>query len=68
MSTENDGTRRVRNALEASVGDRAKALMHKRSKHLANLTPHEVALAPSGVRVVLAELDNIILQAYKTKD
>jgi galactose mutarotase-like enzyme len=38
--TENaDGVWRVEKALEASVGDHAKLLMHKRTRHLANLTP-----------------------------
>jgi hypothetical protein len=48
--------------LRAKVGDRAAVLMHEKTRHLANLTPHELAQAPNGDRIVLAELDNIVLQ------
>jgi hypothetical protein len=58
-----DGVWRVEKALRAKVGDRAAELMHKRSRHLANLTPHEVAQAPAGERIVLAVLEKIALQA-----
>jgi hypothetical protein len=54
---------RVERALRARVGDRAAELMHKKTKHLANLSPREVAQAPNGDRIVLAELENIVLQA-----
>src|SRR5260370_863545 len=37
--------------------------MHRRSKHLANLTPFDVAQEPHGARIVLVELDNIVRQA-----
>ena len=54
---------RVEKALASAVGERAKALMHRRSRHLANLTPYEIAREPHGARIVLAELDNLISQA-----
>ena len=60
--TNSDGVWRVERALRAKVGDRAAVLMHKKTRHLANLTPHELAQAPNGDRIVLAELDNIVLQ------
>ena len=60
-----DGVWRVERALQARVGSRAAEVMHKRSKHLAGLSPHEVANAPNGDRIVLAELDNIALQARR---
>jgi len=51
---------RVERALQAKVGERVAAMvMHKRSRYLADLTPYEMALAPHGDRIVLAELDNI---------
>jgi hypothetical protein len=43
--------------------DRATEVLHKKTRHLANLSPHEVAQSPSGDRIVFAELDNIVLQA-----
>jgi hypothetical protein len=63
VSKQEDGVRRVESELRARVGDRSLAVMHKKTKHLANLTPDQVARAPNGVRIVLAELDNIVLQA-----
>ena len=45
--------------------DRATEVLHKKTRHLADLSPHEVAQAPSGDRIVLAELDNIVLQASR---
>jgi hypothetical protein len=42
--------------------------MHSRSKHLGNLTPHEVAQAPNGARIVLAELNKIALQTLRSCD
>jgi hypothetical protein len=63
VSEPGDGVWRVEKALRAAVGDQAKSLLHRRSKHLANLTPFEVAREPYGARVVLAELENIIRQA-----
>ena len=63
MSKSNDGVWRVEKALRSQLGDRAKTLMHQRSKHLANLTPFEVAQEPHGARIVLVELDNIVRQA-----
>jgi hypothetical protein len=65
VSKSNDGVFRVEKALEAAVGRRSAELMHRRTKHLANLTPHQVAQSPSGARIVLAELDNIVLQARR---
>jgi len=63
MSTSAEGIWRVEVALRSKVGDRAAELMHKKTRHLANLSPHEVAQAPNGERIVLAELDKIVLQA-----
>jgi hypothetical protein len=63
VSEPGDGVWRVEKALRAAVGDQAKSLLHRRSKHLANLTPFEVAREPYRARVVLAELENIIRQA-----
>ncbi len=63
MSKSDDGVWRVEKALRLQLGDRAKTLMHRRSKHLANLTPFEVAEQPHGARIVLVELDNIVRQA-----
>ena len=63
MSKSDDGVWRVEKALRLALGDRAKSLMHRRSKHLANLTPFEVAQEPHGARIVLVELDNIVRQA-----
>lgn len=50
-------------ALKEAAGDQATELMHKPSKHLANLTPHEVAQQPGGATIVLSELDDIINEA-----
>ena len=66
MSKPNDGVFRVEKALEAAVGDRMAEVMHRRTRHLANLTPHQLAQTPSGARIVLAELDNIVLQARRS--
>jgi hypothetical protein len=55
----------VKAALEEAVGPRATELMHRRSKYLANLTPLEVAQQPGGARIVLAELDNLVIQAQR---
>ena len=63
MTNSDEGLRRVEVAFKAAVGDRASMLMHRRSKHLANLTPHEVARDPHGARIVMSELDKIVLQA-----
>jgi hypothetical protein len=63
VSKSDDGVWRVEKALRSALGDRAKSLMHRRSKHLANLTPFEVAQEPHGARIVLVELDNIVRQA-----
>ena len=63
MTKSADGVWRVERALRAKVGDRATELLHRKTKHLADLSPHEVAQAPNGDRIVLAELDNIVLQA-----
>jgi hypothetical protein len=63
VSEPGDGVWRVEKAFRSALGDQAKSLMHKRSKHLANLTPFEVAREPHGARVVMAELENIIRQA-----
>ena len=68
MSKPSDGVFRVEKAFQAAVGERTAELMHRRTKHLANLTPHQVAQAPSGARIVLAELDNILLQARRSDD
>lgn len=51
--------------MKAAVGERASKLMHRRSKHLGNLTPHELAQQPGGARIVLAELSKIAIQAEK---
>jgi hypothetical protein len=67
MSKPSDGVFRVEKALKEAVGERTAELMHRRTKHLANLTPHQVAQAPNGARIVLAELDNIILQAQRSE-
>jgi hypothetical protein len=67
MSRSNDGVWRVEKALAAIVGDRAGTLMHRRSRHLGGLTPHELAAAPGGAPIVLAELNKIILQAEQTR-
>lgn len=66
MSKTDDGVWRVEKALQSAVGDRSKELMHRRSRHLANLTPFEIARAPQGARIVMAELENIIRQARHT--
>ena len=63
MSEPDDNMWRVEKALQSALGDRAKVLMHRRSRHLANLTPFELARDPHGARIVLPELDNLILQA-----
>ena len=63
MTKSADGVWRVERALRAKVGDRATELLRRKTKHLADLSPHEVAQAPNGDRIVLAELDNIVLQA-----
>jgi hypothetical protein len=62
-----DGVWKVETALRAAVGGRANELMHSRSKHLGNLTPHEVARAPNGHRIVLAELNKIALQSLRER-
>ena len=63
MTTQDDGIQRIERELQARMGDRSTAVMHKKTKHLANVTPHQVARTPNGARIVLAELDNIVLQA-----
>ena len=63
MTTRPDGASRIERALREKVGDRANEVMHKRTKYLANLTPFEIAQAPNGDRIVLAELDKIVLQS-----
>jgi hypothetical protein len=45
---------------KAKLGDRTEEVMKKRSRYLADLTPYEMAQAPHGDRVVLAELENIV--------
>jgi hypothetical protein len=65
VTKSDDGVFRVEKALEAAVGHRTAEVMHRRTRHLANLTPHQVAQAPSGARIVLAELDNIVLQTRR---
>jgi hypothetical protein len=65
MAMPEDDVWRVEAALKKVVGERAKELMNGRSRHLANLTPHEVARMPGGARVVLAELDKIALQIHR---
>lgn len=67
MTKSDDGVWCVEKALRSAVGDRAESLMRRRSKHLANLTPFELAREPHGARVVLAELENIILQDRYTR-
>ena len=59
------GVWRVERALQEKVGPRAQQLMHKKTKFLAGLTPHQVAQVPNGDRIVLAELDRIALQASR---
>ena len=66
MSRPDDGVWRVERALVAVVGDRVETLMHRRSSHLGGLTPDEVATVPGGDRIVLAELNKILLQAQQT--
>ena len=63
MSDAEDGPARVERALRRAIGDQGQQWMHRRSKHLADLTPYEVAQQRGGDRIVLAELDNIALQA-----
>lgn len=63
MSQPDDSVWRVEAILRSALGDRAKTVMQRRSKHLANLTPLEIAKDPCGERIVLAELDNIVRQA-----
>ncbi|MBV9521962.1 MAG: DUF2384 domain-containing protein [Alphaproteobacteria bacterium] len=53
----------VRAALEEAVGDKASELMERPTKHLANQSPLEVARQPGGARIVLAELDKIVMSA-----
>ena len=65
MTKSDDGVFRVEKALRAAVGDRSAEVMHRRTRHLADLTPHQVAQAPSGARIVLAELDNIVRQTRR---
>jgi uncharacterized protein (DUF2384 family) len=55
----------VRAALEEAAGERASDLMRRPSKHLANQTPLEVARQPGGARIVLAELDKIVMREPK---
>jgi len=63
MSDAEDGPSRVERAFLQAIGDQGPHWMHRRSKHLANLTPYQVAQQRGGDRIVLAELDNIVLQA-----
>jgi hypothetical protein len=63
VTTRTNGIWRVERALQARVGARTDEIMHKKTRHLANLSPHEVAQTPNGDRIVLAELDKIVLQA-----
>jgi hypothetical protein len=66
VSEANDGPARVEQALRRTIGDHGAQWLHRRSKHLANLTPYEVAQHRGGDRIVLAELDKIALQARGT--
>jgi hypothetical protein len=66
MQRYKDGVSKVEAALREAVGDQAAGLMHRRSKFLGNLSPHEVAQAPGGSRIVLAELPKLALQATKS--
>jgi hypothetical protein len=66
VSEPDDAVWRVDKAFRSAVGDRAKSLMHRRRKRLANLTPLEIAREPQGARIVKAELENIIRQAHHT--
>ena len=52
--------------LTQALGAAGAALMHRRSRYLADLTPHELAQDPHGARIVWAELHNIIRQAKQT--
>ena len=51
--------------MQREVGPRAQQLMHKKTKFLTGLTPHQVARVPNGDRIVLAELDRIVLAGFK---
>src|SRR5258708_889924 len=63
VSQPGDCVWRVEKAFRAAVGDRAESLMHRRSRHIANLTLLAIARDPHGARIVMAKLDNIIRQA-----
>jgi hypothetical protein len=60
-----EGVQKIETALRALVGGPVDKLMHSRSRHLGNLTPYEVAQAPNGHRIVLAELNKIALQTLR---
>jgi hypothetical protein len=66
MSNAGDGPSRVEQAFQRALGEQGPRWLHRRSKHLANLTPYQVAQQRGGDRIVLAELDNIALQARRT--
>jgi hypothetical protein len=63
VSEPGDGVWRVEKALRSAVGEQAERLMHRRSRHLANLTPFEMSQDPYGAQIVMSELENIICQA-----
>jgi hypothetical protein len=63
VTTDALRVRRVEAALREEIGKRAAHVLHKKTRHLADLTPHEVAQAPSGDRIVLAVLNKIVLEA-----
>ena len=58
---------RVERAFRDLVGPRATELMHRPTKHLADLSPFEVAHTPAGARIVLTELPRIAAAAIKDR-
>ena len=68
MSDKVESVAKVHAALRQAAGDRAEEILHRRSKHLANLTPHELAQSEPGARIVLKELDKILVSVQTPKD
>lgn len=67
MTTEADSIARVHAAIRRAAGTEADAILHRCSMHLADLTPHELAQTGPGARVVLVELEKILIRAQAAR-
>lgn len=63
MTTTVDSVAKVHEAIRQAAGERADSILHRRSKYLAELSPHELAQSEPGARIVMKELKNILASA-----